>query len=213
MRLLTPDQVSRLEDGPVLSARCKEEVANSVLHILRSVGEDPHRDGLYRTPERVARMYDELLIGYTVDPAKMLNEALFDVEYDEMVVVKGIEFTSICEHHLLPIVGVAHVAYLPDKKVVGMSKIPRVVDVFARRLQVQERMTRQIADLLNDLIKPRGVAVVVDALHMCVMMRGVKKANARMRTSALLGGFRDNEKTRAEFMTHIAGNGAPGHLW
>ncbi len=213
MRLITKEQAARLEDGPVLSARCKEEVANSVLHILRSVGEDPSRDGLYRTPERVARMYDELLIGYTVDPAKMLNEALFDVEYDEMVVVKDIEFTSICEHHLLPIVGVAHVAYLPDKKVVGLSKIPRVVDVFARRLQVQERMTQQIADLLNDLIKPRGVAVVVDALHMCVMMRGVKKANARMRTSALLGGFRDNEKTRAEFMIHIAGNGAPGHLW
>jgi len=212
MRLVTPELAARLEDGPVLTAKCKEEVANAVLHILRAVGEDINRDGLIRTPERVARMYDELLAGYTMDPAEVLNEALFDVEYDEMVVVTDIEFCSICEHHLLPIVGHAHVAYVPDKKVVGLSKIPRVVEVYARRLQVQERMTQQIADLLDSLIRPRGVGVVVDAYHMCVMMRGVKKANARMRTSALTGSFKESEKTRTEFFHHIARNGGGVHF-
>jgi GTP cyclohydrolase I len=174
------------------------------------VGEDPARQGLVQTPARVARMYDELLVGYTQDPAAVLNGALFEVEYDEMVVVSDIEFYSLCEHHLLPFGGTAHVAYLPDKRVVGLSKIPRIVDVFARRLQVQERMTQQIADFLQTVIAPKGVAVVVDAVHLCVAMRGVRKANARMRTSALLGAFRDDEKTRAEFFNHIdRGAGAP----
>jgi GTP cyclohydrolase I len=197
------------DDGPVLSAGCKRVVAQAVRHILEAVGEDPAREGLAQTPARVARMYDELLAGYTQDPMSVLNGALFEVEYDEMVVVSDIEFYSLCEHHLLPFSGTAHVAYLPDKQVVGLSKIPRIVDVFARRLQVQERMTQQIADFLQTIIAPKGVAVVVDAVHLCVAMRGVRKANARMRTSALLGAFREDEKTRAEFFNHIdRGGGA-----
>ncbi|MFQ5946115.1 MAG: GTP cyclohydrolase I FolE [Anaerolineae bacterium] len=211
-RLIDSELAARLEDGPVLSAKCKREVADSVLHILRSVGEDPERDGLNRTPERVARMYDEILLGYTVDPVTLLNNALFDVEYDEMVIVNDIEFYSMCEHHLLPIVGRANVAYLPDKQVVGLSKLPRVVEAFARRLQVQERMTQQIAEFINDLVKPKGVGIVVDAAHMCVMMRGVKKAHARMRTTALLGSFRKDPRTRAEFMDSISPPGADSHF-
>ncbi len=203
MRTISDELAERLTDGPVLDATCKREVANSVLHILESVGEDTDRDGLKNTPLRVARMYDEVLLGYTVDPVALLNNALFDVEYDEMVTVTGIDFYSLCEHHLLPIIGQAHVAYVPNKKVVGLSKIPRIVDAFARRLQVQERMTRQIADLLNRLVEPQGVAVVLVATHLCVAMRGAKKANARMRTSALLGSFLDDAKTRAEFLDQI----------
>ena len=152
-------------------------------------------------------MFDELLVGYTVDPVALLNNALFVEEYEQMVVVSQIEFYSLCEHHLLPIIGEAHVAYVPDKTVMGLSKIPRVVDAFARRMQVQERMTNQIAKLLDELIKPQGVGVVVDALHMCVAMRGAKKANSRMRTSALLGTFREDAKTRAEFFNRIDGGG------
>ena len=203
MRTISDELAERLTDGPVLDATCKREVANSVLHILESVGEDTDRDGLKNTPLRVARMYDEVLLGYTVDPVALLNNALFDVEYDEMVTVTGIDFYSLCEHHLLPIIGQAHVAYVPNKKVVGLSKIPRIVDAFARRLQVQERMTRQIADLLNSLVEPQGVAVVLVATHLCVAMRGAQKANARMRTSALLGSFLDDAKTRAEFLDQI----------
>lgn len=209
-RLIDDEIAARLEDGPILSADCKQEVANAVLHILSAVGEDPKREGLYRTPERVARMYDEILAGYAVDPVSLVNNALFKVKYDEMVVVRDIDFFSMCEHHLLPIYGLAHVAYLPDEKVVGLSKIPRIVDVFARRLQVQERMTRQIADFIDKWVDPLGVGVVVDAYHMCVMMRGVKKARARMRTSAVLGVFKENPKTRAEFLNHIGANGGAG---
>ena len=175
----------------------------AVEEILSSVGENPEREGLERTPERVARMYDELLSGYETDPVALINDALFDVEYDEMVLVKDIEFYSMCEHHMLPFVGKAHVAYLPDKKVIGLSKIPRIVDMFARRLQVQERMTREIAEFLDEVLHPIGVAVVVEGAHMCSMMRGVKKANARMTTSAMLGSFKENPQTRAEFMSHV----------
>jgi GTP cyclohydrolase I len=203
MLTISQEMADHFKEGPVLNRDCKISVANSVLNILHDLGEDTTRDGLRNTPDRVARAYDELLIGYKVDPVALLNNAMFDVEYDQMVMVTDIEFYSMCEHHLLPIVGKAHVAYLPDQKVVGLSKIPRVVDAFARRLQVQERMTHQIAELLNDLIRPRGVAVVIEATHMCVMMRGVKKANAEMRTSALMGSFQDDPKTRAEFMDHI----------
>lgn len=191
------------DDGPVLSRECKRVVADAVLHILAAVGENPNREGLLETPNRVARSYDELLIGYRVDPVALLNNALFEVSYSEMVIVSDIDFYSLCEHHMLPFFGKAHVAYIPNKKVIGLSKIPRVVEVFARRLQVQERMTREIAELIDGLVQPQGVAVVVDGLHMCMAMRGVKKANARMRTSALLGTFADNPKTRAEFMNHI----------
>jgi GTP cyclohydrolase I len=203
--LISEEMIANFKDGPVLNRHCKAEVANSVAHILKSVGEDIERDGLQNTPDRVARMYDEILAGYTVDPVKLLNNALFDVEYNEMVVVSDIDFYSMCEHHLLPIVGQAHVGYIPDTKVVGLSKIPRVVDAFARRLQVQERMTRQVADLLVELVEPLGVGVVVDAHHMCVSMRGAKKANARMRTTALVGTFEDSPKTRNEFFDAIPG--------
>jgi GTP cyclohydrolase I len=178
-------------------------IEDAVRNILLSVGENPDRDGLLKTPERVARMYGELLSGYTTDPEKLINGAVFDVDYQEMVLVKNIEFYSMCEHHMLPFIGHAHVAYIPNGKVIGLSKIPRIVDMFARRLQVQERMTQQIAGFLMDVLNPLGVGVVVEGTHMCSTMRGVKKADARMVTSALLGQFRDNDKTRAEFLSHV----------
>jgi GTP cyclohydrolase I len=183
--------------------RQKDAIATSVRNILTHLGEDPDREGLQRTPERVANMYDELLAGYDVDPVAMINDALFDVEYDEMVVVKDIEFFSMCEHHMLPFYGRAHVAYCPTDKVIGLSKIPRIVEMFARRLQVQERMTQQIAQLLDEVLQPCGVGVVVEGSHMCSMMRGVKKEHARMVTSAMLGSFKDNASTRNEFMDHL----------
>lgn len=181
----------------------KQAIAAAVRQILENIGEDPEREGLARTPERVARMYDEILAGYYVDPTNLVNEALFDVEYDEMVVVKDIEFFSMCEHHMLPFFGRAHVAYVPGNKIIGLSKIPRIVEMYARRLQVQERLTRQIADLVNEVLLPQGVAVVIEASHMCSMMRGVKKEQARMVTSAMIGCFRDNQKTRGEFLHHL----------
>jgi GTP cyclohydrolase I len=184
----------------------------SVRELLQALGENPKRDGLLNTPRRVARMYRELLAGYKVDPAVMVNGALFDVKYDEMVIVRDIEFYSLCEHHMLPFMGRVHVAYIPDGKVLGLSKIPRVVDMYARRLQVQERMTRQIADFLSDLLKPQGVAVVVEALHLCMMMRGVKKNDARMTTSAMHGAFRANLATREEFLANISRGAAPLHI-
>ncbi|MDP7513793.1 MAG: GTP cyclohydrolase I FolE [Dehalococcoidia bacterium] len=197
------------EDGLVLSAECKEVVAEAISTILDAIGQDPARDGIASTPLRVARMYDELLSGYMTDQVELLNDALFDVEYDEMVVVKDIDFYSMCEHHMLPFYGHASVGYLPNDKVIGLSKIPRLVDMFARRLQVQERMTQQIATFLEELIKPRGVAVVVEASHLCAAMRGVKKQRTRMVTSAMLGAFRDNPSTRGEFMMHIGASSDP----
>jgi GTP cyclohydrolase I len=181
----------------------KAAIQESIYNLLLNIGEDPERQGLQRTPERVARMYDELTVGYHTDPVKLINDALFDVEYNEMVIVKDIGFYSLCEHHMLPFLGKAHVAYIPDGKVIGLSKIPRIVDMFARRLQVQERMTQQIAEFIDEVLHPQGVAVVVEGAHMCSMMRGVKKANASMVTSALLGTFKSDHKTRAEFMNHI----------
>jgi GTP cyclohydrolase I len=181
----------------------KAAIESAVKTILRSVGENPDRDGLLKTPDRVARMYGELLSGYTTDPEKVINDAVFDVDYREMVLVTDIEFYSLCEHHMLPFVGRAHVAYIPRDKVLGLSKIPRIVDMFARRLQVQERMTAQIANFLMDTLHPMGVGVVVEGAHMCSMMRGVKKHNARMITSKLLGVFQEDDKTRAEFLSHV----------
>jgi GTP cyclohydrolase I len=178
-------------------------IESAVRNILKSVGEDPDREGLVGTPNRVARMYNELFEGYRVNPAELVNNALFDVDYQEMVIVQDIDFFSLCEHHMLPFYGRANVAYIPNSKVIGLSKIPRIVDMFARRLQVQERMTQQIADFVSEVIDPQGVAVVVEGLHMCSMMRGVKKANSWMVTSAMSGVFRENDKTRAEFMAHI----------
>ncbi len=174
-----------------------------VRQLLQTVGEDPDRQGLQRTPERVARMYQELLAGYHVDPHTLINGALFDVDYSDMVIVKDIEFYSLCEHHMLPFFGRAHVAYIPSDKVIGLSKIPRIVEMFARRLQVQERMTQQIAELIEETLHPLGVGVIIQGQHMCSMMRGVKKEQASMITSALLGNFKNNPQTRAEFMAHV----------
>jgi GTP cyclohydrolase I len=177
--------------------------------ILHAIGEDPDREGLKRTPDRIARMYTELLAGYRVDPVAMINDACFEVAYDEMVVVRDIEFYSLCEHHMLPFLGRAHIAYIPKGHVVGLSKIPRIVDMYARRLQVQERMTQQIAEFINGLLHPQGVAVVLEALHLCSMMRGVKKHEARMTTSAMLGAFRVNLATRQEFLDNISRGAGP----
>jgi GTP cyclohydrolase I len=181
----------------------------AVIEMLTAFGENPSRKGLLRTPERVANMYTELLAGYRVDPLNLVKDALFEVTYDEMVIVRDIEFYSMCEHHMLPFMGRAHVAYLPSGRVIGLSKIPRIVDVFAHRLQVQERMTRQIADFINDALMPKGVGVVVEALHLCTMMRGVKKHNARMTTSAVHGAFRRSIATRQEFFDNISRGSEP----
>jgi GTP cyclohydrolase I len=194
-----------ISDGRINADRVRQ----AVQEILEAVGEDAEREGLRRTPERVARMYAELLSGYHIDPAGVVNGALFEEEYDEMVIVRDIEFYSLCEHHLLPFMGRVHVAYLPDGKVLGLSKIPRIVDLYSHRLQVQERMTRQIADFVRDILKPQGVAVVVEALHLCMMMRGVQKHNARMTTSAMHGAFRSNPATRQEFLDNISRGASP----
>ncbi len=187
----------------------QDSIQQAVKKILLAVGEDPTREGLRLTPERVARSYAELLAGYSMDPTALLNDALFEVTYDEMVIVRDIEFYSLCEHHMIPFIGRAHVAYIPRGHVIGLSKIPRIVDMFARRLQVQERMTRQIADLLDELLHPQGVAVVVEAHHLCAMMRGVKKHGARMTTSAMLGAFRASLATRQEFLDNISRGATP----
>jgi GTP cyclohydrolase IA len=187
-------------------------IEDSVKKIIRATGEDPDREGLLRTPGRVARMYEELLAGYRTDPIALVNNALFEEEYDEMVLVRDIEFYSLCEHHMLPFMGRAHVAYVPDGRVIGLSKIPRIVDLFSRRLQVQERMTRQIAELINELLHPKGVAVVVEALHLCSMMRGVKKHDSRMTTSTMLGTFHTDLAIRMEFLDNISRSAEPLHF-
>jgi GTP cyclohydrolase I len=176
------------------------ELTRSLIH---EVGEDPDREGLVRTPERVARAWEFLARGYGMDAGEILREAVFEEECDEMVVVKGIEVYSLCEHHLLPFYGRAHVAYVPDGKVVGLSKIPRVVDVFSRRLQVQERMTHEIAVALEKALEPKGVGVVVEAAHLCMMMRGVEKQNSSAVTSCMRGRFRSDPRTRAEFLNLV----------
>ena len=184
-------------------------IESSIVDMLRAFGEDPEREGLQKTPRRVARMYSELLEGYRQDPLAILNDAVFEVNYDDMIVVRDIEFYSLCEHHLLPFLGRAHVAYLPKGRVVGLSKIPRIVDMFARRLQVQERMTRQIAEFIQELLHPMGVAVVVEGLHLCATMRGIKKHDARMTTSTMLGLFRRELATREEFLNNISRGSDP----
>ena len=181
------------------------KIAENVRQILSGLGEDPEREGLERTPDRVEKALKFLTGGYTENIAKIVNGALFAVDYDEMVIVKDIEFFSMCEHHMLPFHGKAHVAYIPNGKVIGLSKIPRIVDVFARRLQVQERMTQQIAQTLMDILKPKGVAVTCEAQHFCMMMRGVEKQHSATVTSAMLGEFRDRKETRDEFLALIRG--------
>jgi GTP cyclohydrolase I len=208
------------DDEPIYVAAdliCDKEmdldtIEKSVSKIIKAVGEDPEREGLLNTPRRVAKAYGELLEGYRIDPVKLLNNATFNVEYDDMVIVRDIEFYSLCEHHMLPFLGRAHVAYIPDGKVIGLSKIPRIVDMFARRLQVQERMTRQIADYVNEILHPRGVAVVVEGMHLCAMIRGVRKHDSRMTTSSMLGAFRKREATRMEFLDNISRGASPLHF-
>lgn len=181
----------------------ESEVAYLVENLLAAVGEDPGREGLRKTPERVSRMFTELLSGYNTDLKSLVNEAVFESHYQNMVVVKDIEFYSLCEHHLLPFFGHVQVAYIPNGKIIGLSKMPRLVEMFSRRLQVQERLTQQIAETLEQVIHAKGVAVVIEGAHMCSMMRGVKKSEARMVTSMMLGEFKDDDKLRQEFFNHI----------
>jgi GTP cyclohydrolase I len=184
-----------------------DPLESAIHNMLRGLGEDPGRDGLIRTPSRVARSLRYLTSGYRQDLDKVLNEALFPVAYDEMVIVKDIEVFSLCEHHLLPFFGRCHVAYIPNQKVIGLSKIPRVVDVFAKRLQIQERLTVQIAEALMERIKPQGVGVIIEAKHLCMIMRGVEKQNSLAVTSHMMGVFRDCELTRAEFLRLVRERG------
>jgi GTP cyclohydrolase I len=184
-------------------SRTNGQIEQTIKTLLSLIGEDPEREGLLRTPQRVARSIGFLTSGYTQDIKAVLNDAIFKEKYDEMVIVKDIDFFSICEHHMLPFYGKAHIAYIPNGKIVGLSKIPRIVEVFSRRLQVQERMTQQIAETLFDALQPDGVAVVIEGRHLCMMMRGVEKQNSVATTSAMLGSFRDDERTRNEFLTLI----------
>jgi GTP cyclohydrolase I len=188
------------DPGSKWSERRMEE---QVRHILKALGEDPNREGLLKTPQRVAEALAFLTQGYRLDPGKVINDALFTEDYEEMIVQKDIDFFSLCEHHLLPFFGKAHVAYIPHHKIVGISKLARLVDVYARRLQVQERLTNQIANTIMEKLDPLGVAVVIEAEHLCMRMRGVEKQNSMIITSTLLGAFRTRQETRSEFMTLI----------
>jgi GTP cyclohydrolase I len=198
-------QVEELMLNDAGGAEAKKSIVDSVRKIIEAVGEDPNRDGLRRTPERFEKAFRFLTSGYQQDPEKLLNGAMFSVCYDQMVLVKDIEFYSLCEHHLLPFFGKCHVAYIPDKKVVGLSKIPRLVNMFARRLQIQERLTNQIANSIQQKIAPLGVGVVIEGRHLCMAMRGVEKESSQTVTSAMLGSFKDNPKTREEFLSLVHG--------
>ena len=199
VRLATMPELVVAEAQPVDAV----QIQAAVQSILLGIGEDPGRQGLLKTPDRVARMFAELTAGYNTDPVRLINGAIFDVDYNEMVLVKDIEFHSLCEHHMLPFYGRAHVAYIPDGKVIGLSKIPRIVEMFARRLQVQERMTTEIANFLDERLNPQGVAVVVEGAHMCAMMRGVKKSQVSMTTNVFLGAYKQNPQLRTEFLSHL----------
>jgi GTP cyclohydrolase I len=190
------------------AGRASRMIVPLIEQLLKELGEDAQREGLARTPERVEQALRYLTSGYRTRVEDVLNDALFVEQYDEMVVVKDIDFFSLCEHHLLPFLGKAHIAYMPNRKIVGLSKIPRLVEMYSRRLQVQERLTTQIANTLNETLQPRGVAVVMEAVHLCMVMRGVEKQNSKAVTSAMLGSFRSRPETRAEFMELIkAGRG------
>jgi len=192
--------------SPVIDIQSKGSsisIASHMKEVLRAIGEDPERDGLLSTPERSEKALRYLTSGYSADVGKIVNEALFDVKYDEVVIVRDIEFFSLCEHHLLPFFGKMHVAYMPDRKVIGLSKIPRLVDVFARRLQIQERLTQQLAECIQQLVNPLGVGVICEARHFCMMMRGVEKQHSGAITSAMLGIFRDNHETRNELLSLV----------
>jgi GTP cyclohydrolase I len=198
-----PGRASTTIEGEGADHDGNGRVEAAVRQILTEIGEDPDRQGLAGTPERVHRMYTELTAGYHVDPERLINGAIFDVDYSEMVVVRDIPFYSLCEHHLLPFFGTASVAYIPRGRVVGLSKIPRIVEMYSRRLQVQERLTQQIAQFLQDRLAPQGVGVVMEATHLCAAMRGVRKPGTIMTTSAVLGLFRTRDRTRAEFFAHL----------
>ena len=214
---MVDNKLTECQDTPVYNAAdlfCDSEIdfdtiEKSVKSILAAIGEDPEREGLLKTPDRVSRAYGELLEGYRTDPLKLVNNATFTADYEDMVIVRDIEFYSLCEHHMLPFLGRAHVAYLPKGKVIGLSKIPRIIDMFSRRLQIQERMTAQIAQFLNTLLQPIGVAVVIEAVHLCGMIRGVRKHDARMTTSCMKGAFRNNDVTRNEFLDNISRGAKP----
>ena len=184
-------------------------VASLVFDLLKEIGEDPHREGLLKTPERVAKALEFLTAGYRKDVTEILNGAIYTEQYDEMVLVKDIDVFSLCEHHLLPFYGKCHVAYIPDGRIIGLSKIARLAEMFSRRLQVQERLTKQIAETLQEALRPRGVAVVIEAFHFCMIMRGVEKQNCKAVTSAMLGLFRKRPETRNEFMQFIKGTSLP----
>ncbi len=202
-RLSLRDDLDPEIDGGV--APDEEALVAAFEAVLRELGEDPKREGLLKTPARVARALKYLTSGYEQDPAVVLNGALFTENYNEMVLVKDIDFFSMCEHHMLPFFGKAHVAYIPDRKIVGLSKMARLVEMYSRRLQVQERLTNQIANMVNEQLQPLGVAVVVEAQHLCMMMRGVEKQNSRAITSSMIGVFQDREATRMEFMNLVRG--------
>jgi GTP cyclohydrolase I len=192
--------------GSVVDIQSKAPAISIAAHmkeVLRALGEDPNRSGLVRTPERCEKALRYLTSGYSADVRQVVNGALFDVKYDEVVIVRDIEFFSMCEHHMLPFFGRMHVAYLPDAKVIGLSKIPRIVDIFARRLQIQERLTQQVAESIDELVRPRGVAVICEARHFCMMMRGVEKQHSGAITSAMLGAFRDSRETRNELLSLV----------
>jgi GTP cyclohydrolase I len=194
------------KNNPVIDIQSKApsiSIASHIKEILGALGEDPERAGLLSTPERSEKALRYLTSGYSADVRRIVNGALFDVKYDEVVIVRDIEFFSLCEHHLLPFFGKIHVAYLPDQKVIGLSKIPRLVDVFARRLQIQERLTQQIAETIQELVNPAGVAVICEARHFCMMMRGVEKQHSGAITSAMLGAFRENKETRNELLSLV----------
>ena len=203
------DPQLELGTEPGINPEISAEVEDAVKALLIAVGEDPSRDGLQGTPDRVAHMYGELPAGYWLESDRVINGAMFDVEYDQMVVVKDIDFFSLCEHHMVPFFGKAAVGYLPRSRVIGLSKMPRIVEMFARRLQVQERLTQQVGQFLDEAISPRGIAVVVEGTDLCAAMRGIHKPGTRMVTSTMLGEFRESQTTRDEFMAHLRGGGEP----
>jgi GTP cyclohydrolase IA len=203
-----PGAIAASSNGHASNALAGVSTEEMYREIIQRLGEDPSREGLIATPERVEKAMKFLTHGYSQDPAEILNGALFDVTYDEMVIVKDIEMFSLCEHHMLPFFGKVHIAYIPSGRVVGLSKLPRLVDVFARRLQVQERLTRQIADAIDEAIRPQGVGVVIEARHLCMMMRGVEKQHSSTVTSAMLGAFQSSE-TRHEFLSLVRKGSTP----
>jgi GTP cyclohydrolase IA len=196
--------VARKGSGSVIDIQSKTaSISSHMRDVIRALGEDPERQGLINTPERIEKALRYLTSGYSADLNEIVNGALFEVKYDEVVIVRDIEFFSMCEHHMLPFFGKIHVAYLPETRVIGLSKIPRIVDVFARRLQIQERLTQQVAETIQQLVEPKGVAVICEARHFCMMMRGVEKQHSGAITSAMLGAFRNNRETRNELLSLI----------